>query len=452
MMQAKKRWFALVQQRCLCRNIPGMTRKTREKEYERLVDLEKPYKKVMALKNLLLKEPENVFSFAELGKLRAHVGLTAQLLAEQEVALAKRYEAVAVQKLRKLLMMAVDQRIRVPKIAHLRRDLGLPADFQSRMIYAYPQYFKVVEEKFKNEDGPVLQLTCWDPSLAITSLETRSKSTGEHNSAGEPLFKICVSKALRLSKKQKEGIDKFQERPFISPYADSKDFNKNTIEFEKRQVALLHEILSLTLERKTVFDYLTHFRKEYRLPQSVLGMVLRHHSIFYVSRKGGRFTIFLKEAYEGGSLIQKNEWNLLKEQFMALMDSRKLKMVEEDAKAIDAAHNSNSSREELASDEQDPDFDALISLCHKIQKNSASFVADSKSKPIAETQEEGKGMPLNEDGNPIGLANKFLDESFTSIDDSSSGEGEHDEEDCELFRNTSDEDVDRALGSFCSNR
>lgn len=398
------------------------------------MDLEKPYKKVMALKNLLLKEPENVFSFSELGKLRTHVGITgkarfisliskypaifalhkdeadvlwcgfslqAQQLADQELTFTKCHEVLAVQKLRKLLMMSVDRRIRVPKIAQLRRDLGFPADFQSRMIYAYPQYFKVVEEKFKNEDGPVLELTCWDPSLAVTSLEMRSTSMSEYNSAGEPLFKVCVSKALRLSKKQKEGIDKFQERPFISPYADSKDFNKNTIEFEKRQVALLHEILSMTLEKKTVFDYLTHFRKEFRLPQSILAMVLKHHYIFYVSRKGGRFTIFLKEAYEGGSLIQKNEFNLLKEQYMALMERRNLEKVEDAKTNNEGVINDDSFRREELTIEEDPDFDALISLCQKIRKDSveeAPFVSDCKSKVIVEMQKQNTtGMGSNED-------------------------------------------------------
>ena len=198
-------------------NIPGMTRKRKEKDYERLVDLDKPYKKMMALKDLLLKEPENVLSLAELDRSRSpsrdrfrsiivkHPGFFklykdedqnlwcgfqphAQLLVEREQALGRRYDSnLRVQNLRKLLMMSVNRRLRVPKIAQLRKDLGFPVDFHSRLVYSYPQYFRVVEEPKcnGNEDGPLLELTSWDPSLAITSLEVRAKERGELNSEGK---------------------------------------------------------------------------------------------------------------------------------------------------------------------------------------------------------------------------------------------------------------------------
>ncbi|KAH7287583.1 hypothetical protein KP509_32G063400 [Ceratopteris richardii] len=384
-------------------NIPGMSPKTREAEYEKLVDIDKPYKKVMALKALLVKEPENVLSFAELGKKRANIGLSrksrfinliskypavfalyrdessflwcgfspqAQALVDQERDLVRSYESVSVQKLRKILMMSVDHRIRVPKIAQLRRDLGLPADFHSRMIYAYPQYFKVLEDKYGNEDGPILELTSWDPSLAVTSMETRAKAGGEFNSSGDPLFKMSLPRSFRLSVKQKEGIQKFQERIYISPYADTRDFIKNTPEFEKHQVAILHEILSMTIEKKVTLDYLTHFRKEYRLPHALLSMVLRHNCIFYVSRKGGRFTVFLKEAYKEGHLIERNEWNIIKENFMKLMDNRTFKGGETanpaDKESITVEKTDNADPPV----EEDSEFNALIALCRKIQDDT----------------------------------------------------------------------------------
>ncbi|MCO5549346.1 hypothetical protein L7F22_002816 [Adiantum nelumboides] len=464
MWQARKwrcaAWYGLLQKRGMSRNIPGMRKRTREKEFEKLVDADKPYKKVMALKNLLIKVPENVLSFAELGKSRSDVGLSsksrfitliskypaifsvhkdeanalwcgfapqAQILADQECALVRSYEAVAVQKLRKLLMMAIEHRIRVPKIAQLRRDLGFPADFHSRMIYAYPQYFKAVEEKHKNEDGPVLELTCWDPSLAVTNMETRAKATHQFNSSGDPLFKMCVTKAFRLSMKEKEGIRKFQERIFISPYADSKDFHKNTAEFEKRQVAVLHEILSMTLEKKTTFDYLTHFRKEFRLSQTLLAVALRHNSIFYVSRKGGRFTIFLKEAYEGGCLIEKNEWNIIKENFSTLMVNKKLK--EEDlAKTADKKmlEAENAVSEELVAEEEDPEFDALISLCRRISKGATSeSECRNVSRSGAEVDSRSEVMPSDEVDNRKFTSSSPKDlmiDSTSDIDDASSGE------------------------------
>ena len=182
-----------------------------------------------------------------------------------------------------------------------------------------------------NEDGPLLQLIIMRSFSSDHRLEVRARDREKENErevnlilkGSEPLFKMCVSRSLKLQK----GMVRFQERPFISLYADTKDFNANSLEFEQPQVALVLEILSMTLENKILFDYLTHFRKEYRLPQNLLAMVIRHHSIFYVSRKGGRFVVFLKEAYDGTNLIHKNEPILLKEQYVVLMNGKKLQIL-----------------------------------------------------------------------------------------------------------------------------
>ena len=42
-----------------------------------------------------------------------------------------------------------------------------------------------------------------------------------------------------------------------------------------------------------------------------------------MSRKGSRFVVFLKEAYDGTNLIHKNESILLKEQYVGLMNGKK---------------------------------------------------------------------------------------------------------------------------------
>ena len=39
--------------------------------------------------------------------------------------------------------------------------------------------------------------------------------------------------------------------------------------------------------------------------------------------EGGRFVVFLKEAYDGTNLLHKNEWILLKEEYAGLMDGKK---------------------------------------------------------------------------------------------------------------------------------
>ena len=139
-------------------------------------------------------------------------------------------------------------------------------------------------------------------------------------------------------------------------------------------MALVHEILSMMTEKKIVVDYLTHFSKEYRLPHSVLSLALRHPSIFYVSRKGGRFTVFLKETYIGGKLIKRNEWNMLKDQYFDLINAKKLK-ISDVSSSMENSYTYDSDKAQVRGVESviqrcDADFDALLALCRKMKKSA----------------------------------------------------------------------------------
>ncbi|KAL8260772.1 hypothetical protein R6Q59_024821 [Mikania micrantha] len=76
-------------------------------------------------------------------------------------------EDLLVVKLRKLLMMSLEKRILVEKIAHLKNDLGLPLEFRDTICQRYPQYFRVVRTK----RGPALELSHWDSELAVSFAE-----------------------------------------------------------------------------------------------------------------------------------------------------------------------------------------------------------------------------------------------------------------------------------------
>ncbi|KAI5069520.1 hypothetical protein GOP47_0015821 [Adiantum capillus-veneris] len=186
MWQARKwscwAWYGLLQKRGVSGNIPGMTRRTREKDFERLVDADKPYKKVMALKILLTREPENVLSLAELGKLRSHVGLTNSCRAGACLGPFVRSRCCA-------------------EASQAPHDVGRASH----------------------------------PSAQNCSVAARSWLSGGLPKPHDTL----ISAIFQGPKRQKEGIAKFQERVFISPYADTKDYNKNTPEFEKHQFYLL---------------------------------------------------------------------------------------------------------------------------------------------------------------------------------------------------------------------
>uniref|UniRef100_A0A0A9F5D7 PORR domain-containing protein n=1 Tax=Arundo donax TaxID=35708 RepID=A0A0A9F5D7_ARUDO len=107
--------------------------------------------------------------------------------------------------------------------------------------------------------------------------------------------------------------------PYISPYSDFSHLRSGSTEKEKHACGVVHEILSLTLEKRTLVDHLTHFREEFRFSQSLRGMIIRHPDMFYVSFKGDRDSIFLREAYRDSQLVEKNKLVLLKEKMRALV-------------------------------------------------------------------------------------------------------------------------------------
>nr|DAD37312.1 TPA_asm: hypothetical protein HUJ06_007953 [Nelumbo nucifera] len=58
-----------------------------------------------------------------------------------------------------------------------------------------------------------------------------------------------------------------------SPYTNDK-FGEGSKEMEKRVVALVHELLSLTLWKKAPIIKLGHFRREFNLPERLNVMLL----------------------------------------------------------------------------------------------------------------------------------------------------------------------------------
>jgi hypothetical protein len=127
-------------------------------------------------------------------------------------------------------------------------------------------------------------------------------------------------------------VYKFHELEAPTPYEDSSKLHPASAEAEKRAVLTVQEVLSLTLEKRIVVDHLTHFRKEFKFSNQIRGMLLRHPEYFYVSRKGARETVFLRDAFEGihrpGQrqecfLRDKHPLVLVKEKFAALMQVKR---------------------------------------------------------------------------------------------------------------------------------
>ncbi|ONK64594.1 uncharacterized protein A4U43_C07F27770 [Asparagus officinalis] len=338
------------------RPITAVVKRRKEIPFDNVIQRDKKLKLVLKIRNILVNQPDRIMNLRDLGRFRRDLGLTRK---RRFIALLKRFPAVfdiveegvyslkfrltpeaervyleelrvrnemeqmLVVKLRKLLMMSLEKRILLEKIAHLKADLGLPTEFRSTICERYPQYFKVVS----TDRGPALELTHWDPELAISAAEVaqeekRVREAEERNLIIDrpPKFKrVKLPKGLNLSKGEMRRINMFNEMPFISPYSDFSELKPGTPQKEKHACAVVHEMLSLTLEKRTLVDHLTHFREEFRFSQQLRGMLIRHPDMFYVSLKGDRDSVFLREAYRDSQLLEKDKLLILKEKMRALV-------------------------------------------------------------------------------------------------------------------------------------
>ncbi|KAJ6361767.1 hypothetical protein OIU78_002229 [Salix suchowensis] len=195
-----------------------------------------------------------------------------------------------------------------------------------KWVHRYPELFKVVD--VANEVS-YLELVSWNPEWAITELEKRV--LGVNGSSNHQPGMLSLSFPLRFPSNYKkvyrhrEKIDHFKKRSYLSPYADAKGLTAGSLEFDKRAVAIMHELLSFTLEKRLVTDHLTHFRREFVMPQKLMRLLLKHMGIFYVSERGKRFSVFLTEAYEGQELIDKCPLVVWKEKLLSLVGYREKK-------------------------------------------------------------------------------------------------------------------------------
>ncbi|KAI4342980.1 hypothetical protein MLD38_027536 [Melastoma candidum] len=336
--------------------IRAAIKRRKELPFDNVIQRDKKLKLVTKIRRILVSRPDRVMQLRELGRFRRDLGLTkrrrfiallrkfpavfeiveegafslkfkltaeAENLYLEELRIRNQMEDLLIVKLRKLLMMSLEKRILLEKITHLRTDLGLPLEFRDTICRRYPQYFRIVE----TERGPALELSHWDPELAVSAFElaeeeNRARDLEEKNLIFDrpPRFnRVKLPKGLSLPRGDMRRICKFRDMPYISPYSDFSKLRPGTPEKEKHACGVVHEILSLSVEKRTLVDHLTHFREEFRFSQQLRGMLIRHPDMFYVSLKGDRDSVFLREAYRDSQLIEKDQLLLIKEKFRSLV-------------------------------------------------------------------------------------------------------------------------------------
>ncbi|KAL0327812.1 UNVERIFIED_CONTAM: protein WHAT'S THIS FACTOR 1, chloroplastic [Sesamum angustifolium] len=238
--------------------------------------------------------------------------LTKQMkfLVEEEENVKDLQEPFFVERLAKLLMMSKNQRLNVPKINELKRNFGFPDDYLLRILPKYSDMFRVVNCTGRRSSMEI-ELMSWNPDFAISAIERLADKEG-----CEPCFS-CSLPATWV--KSWERFRDFNSTPYISPYAELRGLVEGSAEMDKRTVALVHELLSLTLWKKVSIIKLGHFRREFCLPEKLNVLLLKYPSIFYVSNRYQLYTVLLREGYNGSELIEKDPLVVVKEKFGNLM-------------------------------------------------------------------------------------------------------------------------------------
>ncbi|KAH7276968.1 hypothetical protein KP509_39G028700 [Ceratopteris richardii] len=259
---------------------------------------------------------------------RPWLRLTADVmkLVEQERRIHASQEHVTVEKLRRLLMLAQGQQIRANRVMLLAPFFGFPDDLITRVVPKYPEYFNLAQH---GKPYQTLELIGWDETLAVTELEKKVKMEAQASDLdcaqkrGNPLsFKFQYTLGVIPTKKAISYLEEWQKLPFISPYEDADNIEIGTPLGDRRMVALLHELLSLTIQKKLTIEILNHFHNEFNLPGNIFKAVNRYPGIFYVSVKGALHTLYLREGYERQHLIEEcHPLVRLKERFSKMVQN-----------------------------------------------------------------------------------------------------------------------------------
>ncbi|KAL3748947.1 hypothetical protein ACJRO7_010093 [Eucalyptus globulus] len=306
------------------KRVQDRSKDKRVHDLEIATEKHKVVSKVLVLMEMLKKEPEMIIPVRLLDRCRNQINLPrphsilckdwkgvlwcgmtkkAEDLLEEKEKLIREHSGKAAEYVTRMLMMSADKRLPLDKIAHFKREFGLPANFRSKWVHEYPQHFKVV--KSPNEVN-YLKLVEWNPAWAITELEKAVLGAVTHTprllSLSFPLkFPATYKKVYRYGGK----IKHFQKRSYLSPYANARGLQPGSKEFDKRAIVVMHELLSFTMEKRLL-----------------MRLLLKHFGIFYVSERGKRFSVFLTGAYEGVELIQKCPLVIWKEKVLGLIGYR----------------------------------------------------------------------------------------------------------------------------------
>lgn len=342
-------------------SIPKKQVRVRDHGYDDYMEVQKKVRKVLKFQELILTQPNNMISVSRLDSLARRIGfkqlesgrfvlkfphvfevfehpvqrilycrLTRRAVAqiERENDALQRQIPDAVTRLRKLVMMSKTGRLRLEHVRIARKEFGLPDDFEHSVILKHPQYFRLFDaDETRNK---YIEMVERDSSLCVCEIErAREREYREKGVDAEDIrfsFIVNFPPGFKIGKYYKIAVWKWQRLPYWSPYEDVSGYDLRSLEaqrrMEKRAVAMIHELLSLTVEKKMTLERIAHFRMIMDLPKKLKEFVLQHQGIFYLSTRGNHgklHTVFLREAYKKGEMVEANELYLARRNLAELV-------------------------------------------------------------------------------------------------------------------------------------
>ncbi|KAG6537195.1 protein ROOT PRIMORDIUM DEFECTIVE 1-like [Zingiber officinale] len=344
-------------------SIPKKLQRVRDHGFDNVMEVEKKVRRALSLQSMLLSQPSASLPFARLDALARRylnfvpyeVGnflikhpyvfhvfdhpvqrlLWVRLTPRAEARLRQESDALlsmlpdAVRRLRKLLLLATPSlRIRLEHIRIARYDLGLPDDFEQSVVLAHPSFFRLVVSSDCPDDPRAKYVEYVDApndatdddaaDLRVCAIERkREREYRERGTDAEDsrfAFLINFPPGFKIGKYYRIAVWKWQRLPYWSPYEDVSGYDLRSLEakrrMEKRMVATMHELLSLTVEKRLTMERIAQFRQAIGLPNKMKEFLLQHQGIFYISTRGNQgklHTVFLREAYRKGELLKPNE-------------------------------------------------------------------------------------------------------------------------------------------------
>lgn len=235
---------------------------------------------------------------------------------------------LASQRLVKLLMLTKACRVPISIIDDLKFDLGLPQNFVLELVSYFPEYFRVCDLGYDgNGDdlGLGLELVSWRKELAVPCILKEEFGDDFGCKSGRVVkFPMSFIPGFDLQKRVKEWVEEWQCLPYISPYEDAFHLVPRSDQAEKWTVAVLHEILSLLVSKKTEVKNVLRLGDYLGFGLRFKKALVHHPGIFYVSNKIKTQTVVLREAFQKDFLIEKHPLMGMRHRYIYLMNkSRK---------------------------------------------------------------------------------------------------------------------------------